>query len=332
MQAGGGGLQRAFPDHLDARLAGLAHVAGLDRLARLRLEALGPAGPFADELVVHLGLLTLNLELVVLVVAGRQAAEPARGVAHDELVGDHAVGARVAETGDRVVVPQDAVVAAGHDQRNADVDIVLGQLNVVALVVHDALLVLTQAVEGLVRRAFPDLARGQEAVVALLVLDGDGVQLAAARPLLQHLLAVLVQETDGAGLTRDLGRRLGGLQHHEVTVGLDLERGGGRGLGRDHQAGGQIEVRVLGRGDADRLGAIDLKPDAAGGALGRGDDDAAGGALERGLLQGAGRGGVHQAGPAGAGSQGGGQQGGQKQAAGEGRDHGGRSLYSCGGQ
>ena len=302
MQTRGRGLDRALPDHIDAGLTGLAHVAGLDGSAGLGLEALGPALLITDELIVHLALGTADLEHAVLIVARRQPAEGAARIAHDQTIRQHPIGPGVSETSDGVGVPQQAVVAAGDDERDAHVHIVLGQENVLALVVHHALLVLAQAVEGFVRRAFPNLARGQEAVVALLILDHDGVQFAAAGALPQHLLPVLVKEAHGAALTRDFGCGLGRLQHDQIVVRFDLEGGVGRRLGRDHQAGGQIKIGVFRGGDAYRLGTIDFQPHAAGGALCRRYDDAAGGAFERGLLDSAGRSGVHQARP-GAGGQ-----------------------------
>src|SRR6185295_3916815 len=80
-----------------------------------------------------------------------EAALLAAGVADLEIPRREAIGLRISETCDGVVVPQHAIVAARDEERHADVHVVLGELDVLAVEVHLRVLVLAEAVERLVR-------------------------------------------------------------------------------------------------------------------------------------------------------------------------------------
>ena len=265
VSAGLVGLDLAFPDDL---------LVPHRRLGRRIDGFCRPARQVLQEAIVDVLLDPADLQLAADIVAGREAARLAAGVKDLQVARGYVIGDRIAEPGDGVVVPQQAVTLAGQQHRHRDDAVILQQLHVLAVVVHLAVLVLAQAVEGLVRARIELLAN----LVEVLTLDLHRDE-GAAVALAEHQLAGGVAEVDRAILQRDRGRGLGGLEHHAVGRRRDRETHRRR-PGRHHQAGRDREAFGGRRRDADDAVAHDLQPHAFGGARGGSDDHAVGGLLE----------------------------------------------------
>ena len=78
------------------------------------------------------------------------------------------------------VVPQHPVIARRDQERHGDVHIVLGELHVLAVIVHLPVLVLAEAVEALVGAAVELLADGEEGLTLLGHRAKEGVPLSAS--------------------------------------------------------------------------------------------------------------------------------------------------------
>ncbi len=127
-------------------------VLARGRGGRLRLGRLRPFRLIVDVLVIDRRFLPLHDFAFAQEVTGGEArlAVLARDL---QLLADEGVRLRIAEAGDRIVVPQHAVIARRDDERDGDVHVVLGEFDVLAIVVHLPVLVLAEAVEALVRAA-----------------------------------------------------------------------------------------------------------------------------------------------------------------------------------
>ena len=150
----------------------------------------------------------------------------------------------IAEPGERRVVPEDAVAAARHQERNEDLGVVLAEIEVVVLDVEQPLLVLSQTVEGLVGVRLPLLAN----VGGLLALHGGGGQSAAAALTFgEDRLAVRIEEghppglldpdAEAPGRVGDLAGAAAGLPARGLAAprrGREARAGEERGVPREH--------------------------------------------------------------------------------------------------
>ena len=239
----------AFPHHVAA--AALGQVLARGREVRQVL----------DVLVVHFAFATLDHLPAVDGVARGQRARPALGVEQVQRRAQRLQAARIAVAGDRVAVPQDAVVARGDEIGNRLVDVVLEQFDIAALEVHPALLVQAGAVEGLVFRRFETLADG----VVVLALDPGRREGACA--LGQQRLAGGIEEADPARAGIDLCRDALRADRHLPAGFAHLHRRRCAGL-RAHQAGraGEIAVGIGHHAQDARRDRLDL--DVGGGRIG----------------------------------------------------------------
>jgi hypothetical protein len=148
--------------------------------SRLRNDGSFPGHMQAVDGALHVGLARSGRPAVhvleILELDGRLAA-PGDGLAVDSVGRGPAcaavdlqpvagrpgigVGLRIAEAGDRIIVPQQPVVARRNQERDRDVHVVLRQQDVLAVVVHLPVLVLAEAVEALVRAAVELLRNGE---------------------------------------------------------------------------------------------------------------------------------------------------------------------------
>src|SRR5690606_29537485 len=168
---------------------------------RLVLGLLGEGDQVLDVLVVDLGLAALDLALAVDRIGRGDTAGLALGVVHHQRLLQRAQAPGIAVAGDRVVVPEDAVVAGGDEVRDGVVDVVLEQLDVAALEVHPALLVQAGAVQALAFHRVEALAHA----VVITAVERRRLELAGAGALGQQRLALAVEETDAAIGQGDLG-------------------------------------------------------------------------------------------------------------------------------
>ena len=161
---------------------------------------------------------------------------------------------RVAETGDRWIVPQQAVVSCRDQEGDRDVHVVLGEFDVLAVVIHLPVLVLAEAEQALVG-----------ASVELLVdrVERDAVD--------RH-------RSEGSGSTFreiDLARRVGEgdlplgefdgrsnefRRHRDLARGIDDGEGHAARPGSDGEARRQRQVSHRAPRDSDDAVAIDLEP------------------------------------------------------------------------
>ena len=165
---------------------------------------------------------------------------------------------RVAETAHGIAVPEHSVSLAAHEEGHGNLRVVLVQLDVVALVVEQEVLLLPESVDGLVRRAVPFLGYR----ILGPALYGYGLEAAAV--FFQERIAVEVGETHPTIVHHRLERLRG---EGDVTLcRLHLEIGAAF-LRQHHQALPFGECSV-GRGtDADDLGCHHLQPKQAVGGL-----------------------------------------------------------------
>src|SRR3546814_13875138 len=98
------------------------------------------------------------------------------------------IGAGIAEAADPVIVPQQPVTLGRDHEGDRDVHIVLREFDVLAIIVHLAVLVLAAAVESLAGAAIELLADGDIAL-PFDRLGGEG----AARRFGEHRLALRVE-------------------------------------------------------------------------------------------------------------------------------------------
>ncbi len=258
----------ATGERFDLALPGHLHAAVLVLGDRL----LGILGQVAEVLVVHLALAAFEDVLAVDRITRGQRTGLALGVVQRQRLGQRLQAARVAQAGDRIVVPQQAVVAAGHQVRHRHVDVVLLQLDITALLVHPALLVLAEAVQRFVVGRLETLTHAQ----VLLALHVQRRKAAPAGHFRQHRLAVGIGKADMAIDGGDAGSDLAGLQLHAVALLGNLERG--VALHRHaHQAGAAREVAVRIGADADDAGIDHLQAHRCGALGARHHGDAIGG-------------------------------------------------------
>jgi hypothetical protein len=163
-----------------------------------------------EVLVVDITLGALEHELPVDVVARREPSLLPLRVEEDEALRELLPGAGVAEARDRVVVPEDAVIAARDDERHRDVHVVLGERHILAPVVDQPFLVLPEPVERLARRIGELLADG----VLLHPVEGDRLEGAPARDLPGDRLAVGVLEEHLSVIEPHDGDEAAGRQRH----------------------------------------------------------------------------------------------------------------------
>src|SRR5690606_35328546 len=252
------GLDLSFPEHVAASTR--REVLALFRKC---LES-------GDELVVDLFLAPRELDIAVDRIGRGQRAGLAVLVVQRHHLANLAQAAWIAVAGDRVVVPEDAVVAARGEVGDRIVDVVLEQLDVAALEVHPALLVQAGAVQSLVIVRLEALA---DAVVRPAVELG-GLEAATAGHLRHQRLAGGIEEGDATVEQRDFRRNAGG-DHAQLAVrfaGFELRR---RAVAlHPHQAPGTLEIAIRIGGDADDAVGYDLQAH-VGGALGGGAHDEA---------------------------------------------------------
>ena len=178
-----GRLDRALPPHADLPLR---RKRGVDPEVRL----LRPARDLdVDPRVDARGDEPLEARPCV-VRAGQAAGLPRR--VEEPVRRDGSPLAQVAEAGVRRVVPEDAVAAAGDEEGHDHGRVVLPELEVVPLHVHQAELVLAEAVERLVLVLVPLLA----GVEGLLPLDLGRHERAPALLLDEDRRALRVEERD----------------------------------------------------------------------------------------------------------------------------------------
>ena len=220
----------------------------------------------ADILVVDLRLVAREDEPVAQIIL-RGEARAAVGPDHLELVLAHeAVWLRIAEAGDRVIVPQQPIVPRRDDERHRDVHIVLGEFHVLAQIVHHPLLVLAEAVESFGGPAVELLADAEQ----LLAPCGHLPELRRAR-LLDERPARGVFHRDEAVGEAYFGRAPARPQRHPVAALVDGELAAR--LGHHHQAVGKIDLRARYGRHAEQAVAIDEHAHALGRtAIGRDDD------------------------------------------------------------
>lgn len=234
MQARLGGRHRARPD--DLQLLAARGLAAEPRVC-------GPVlAQVAQELIADVRLHARQHELVVHVVARGEAGAAVQRRELQVAAGESKANG-VAKAGDGVVVPEQAVVAVGHDEGDGDVHVVLAQLDVLAIHVHLRVLVLPQAVEGFPRAAIELGGWSDEG----LAFDRDRLEVRADR--LQHGLALGVEELDPSVLQGHLCRGLASLERHAVSSRLEAEPAAG--LGNRHQRGQLLARRVIDPSDLD---------------------------------------------------------------------------------
>ena len=209
----------------------------------LRFRLLGPARLIADVLVVDRllgpGQHPLGAEVVVGLPPGCELL----------------VRLRIADARDRGVVPQHAVAARRQQVGHGDRHVVLGEFDVLAVVVHLAILVLAEAVEPFVG-ATVELDTGGEPG---LTFEGDRRQRAGRCVFVEQQLAGRVVDRQPAVGERDGCRGAGGLEGGRI-------RGRGKGglaVGCRHDHRGRAPLgQRLGHGDAER--AVGIGEDAHG--------------------------------------------------------------------
>jgi len=252
MATGGLRLDRAFPDHLRAPTLSAVLALGRER------------GEILDVLVVHFRLAALDAGLAIDDVAGGQRAGLALGIEHLQRGLQRLQPARVAQAGDRVVVPEQTVIAAGDDERHRHVDVALEQLDVAALLVHPALLMLPEPVDRLIAGRLEALAHA----VVRLALHGERAEAAATGALGQQRLALRVTEAHvsigfgniGADPGRDQAHAATALLHREAWFALH---------GDAHQARRAREVAVGVGADPHDVVVHQFQPDLGRAGLGR---------------------------------------------------------------
>ncbi len=152
----------------------------------------------------------------------------------------------------------------------------LRELDVLAVIIHLAVLVLAETVERLVGAAI-ELLRDRDEGLAV----GAGRGEADRTGLDEQRRAGGVEEADLPGRERDFGDRLGGGDPHQAGGFGDLERARDGRL-RDHQAGGSRcrPAALRNRHDMDDPVAMDAERDARGASVRRRHRHATWGSLE----------------------------------------------------
>ncbi len=170
-------------------------------------------------------------------------------------------GREIAEARPRRVVPEDAVPGAGHEKRNRDLCVVLMKIDVGALDVEEALLVLAEAIEGFVGVRHPLLAHAPR---PLTQHDFIG-QRATVRFFGQERATRRVREGDRAGCPVDMnGQR--GRRHGGAVCRMRRAKGGWKtALVRRHQARPREKLRVGCIGDPNDVRSAHLNPKGAAG-------------------------------------------------------------------
>ena len=267
-------------EFVHAGLAGFDLAVPYDLTVPDVLHHSRPIGLVGNELIVRIALVALQLQGLAVVIARGQAALVAVCIVKRQLFRHRLVFRRIAEAGDRVIVPQHAVISGRHDHRHGDVHVVLGKDDVLAVVVHLTVLVLAQSVEAFVGAAVELLADAVE----ILAVHFDRREFPAVIAI-EHDLAARIEEFHLAAGERNLGRCLGGCQGELVALGRNVEPYASGRLGDHHQACRQIDSVGRRRRHADDAVGYDLETDLASLAAGRRDDHAV-----RGLLPVGGRG------------------------------------------
>ncbi len=167
-------------------------------------------------------------------------------------------------------------MAAGLEEGNGVVDVVLEQLDVAALQVHPALLMQAGAVEGFVVRRDEALAHAlQRAALGL-----ERGEAAATGDFLQQRLAVRIEEAHPSIGQRDFGGDVGRDHAHRIGTLADLELR--RALQRcPHQAAATLEIAVTVGTDPHDAVADHLQSHVGGLAVGRAHDHAIGPPFDR---------------------------------------------------
>ena len=160
--------------------------------------------------------------------------------------------AQVAKSCQRHVVPQQPVSAARHQHRDDDADVVLPEIEVVTLDVHEAELLLAEAVEGFRRAREPLLAHVERA----LALHLRGAE--AARRLGENRPAGGVEEPDGARGARDAHPQRGRSHRHRLRRRGNRPRGAAAALRRGDQRRAVEERAVRCIRDPDDVVGADL--------------------------------------------------------------------------
>ena len=123
-----------------------------------------PARLIPDVLIIDARLRAGHDKFVAEIIVGLPAALSPLVAAvghHHRREGQVLVRLRIAHAGDRVIIPQQPIPACRNEIGNADCHVVLGKLNILAIVVHLAVLVLAKTVKPFVRPAIELRARGE---------------------------------------------------------------------------------------------------------------------------------------------------------------------------
>ena len=169
-------------------------------------------------------------------------------------------GAEIAEAGEGGVVPEDAVAAAGDEEGDDDVGVVLPEVEVVTLDVGDAELHLTEAVEGFAGLGLPLLLD----VECVFALDGGGLDDSAAGGFGEDGTTRGIGEGDGAGAAVDDDLEFGGGEDDGCGAFGELPTGGHGVVGNDVDGGAAEEAGGFGEGDADDGVGEELDAEIAG--------------------------------------------------------------------